>query len=370
MNLRSDTSLAEKHDEALRVMPYLFDDNGFNVTVCDPPYAGYKWTPDLSIFDDHPDINAYITNNKFNDLADTLSGGTERIRERNFFFYSLFRVAPLALRGNIYNMGAYNEADLSSRIVANQSVDSSSVASGYDPLFMNAYSVLACLDQMTVVDEGGSDNFLILTNDTTHEPTLLQKPDYTPEAYVDNTEFDRDMESRYVVDGRQMRMDNSWRIMHYHVNMAALIQLGNWFDYLREQGVYDNTRIIIVSDHGRDIGQFDDMIFFDGDLDVEFVNPLLMVKDFDSEGFTVSDEFMTNGDVPVLAFDGLIEDPVNPFTGNPIVNDDKYNGDIHVILSDMWSLDDNNGNTFLSDDWYSVHDSIFEEENWEYLGFY
>ena len=79
---------------------------------------------------------------------------------------------------------------------------------------------------------------------------------------------------------------------------------------------------------------------------------------------------MTNGDVPVLAFDGIIEDPVNPFTGNPIVNDDKYNGDIHVILSDMWSLDDNNGNTFLSDDWYSVHDSIFEEENWEYLGFY
>ncbi|MBR6485000.1 MAG: YidC/Oxa1 family membrane protein insertase, partial [Clostridiales bacterium] len=370
MNLRSEDSLEVKHDEALRVMPYLFDDNGFNVTVCDPSYAGYKWTPDLSIYSDHPDINTYITNNKFNDLADTLSGGTERIRERNFFFYSIFRCAPLLLRGNIYNLGAYNEADLSSRIVASQSVDSMSVASGYDPLFMNAYSVLACLDQMTIIDEGGSDNFLLMTNDTTHEPTLLQEPDYTPEAYVNNTEFDRDMEQRYTIDGRTMRMDNSMRIMHYDVNMAALIQLGEWFDYLREQGVYDNTRIIIVSDHGRDIGQFDDMKFFDGDLDVEQVNPLLLVKDFDLEGFTVSDEFMTNGDVPVLAFDGLIEDPVNPFTGNLITNEDKYSGDLHVFHSDMWSIDDNNGNTFLSDDWYSVHDSIFEEENWEYLGFY
>ena len=38
--------------------------------------------------------------------------------------------------------------------------------------------------------------------------------------------------------------------------------------------------------------------------DVEFFYPLLMVKDFDSKEFKVSDEFMTNADVPTLATEG------------------------------------------------------------------
>jgi arylsulfatase A-like enzyme len=39
--------------------------------------------------------------------------------------------------------------------------------------------------------------------------------------------------------------------MHYHSNMATMLRVGEWMDYLKEQGVYDNTRIIIVADHGR-----------------------------------------------------------------------------------------------------------------------
>ena len=30
---------------------------------------------------------------------------------------------------------------------------------------------------------------------------------------------------------------------------------------MRENDVYDNTRIIIVDDHGKELGQFDNMIF-------------------------------------------------------------------------------------------------------------
>ncbi len=62
-------------------------------------------------------------------------------------------------------------------------------------------------------------------------------------------------------------MANASHLAHYHSNMAALIQLGNWFDYLKENNVY---------------------------------YPLLMVKDFRSTEFTTSDEFMTNADVPTL----------------------------------------------------------------------
>jgi hypothetical protein len=40
------------------------------------------------------------------------------------------------------------------------------------------------------------------------------------------------------------------RPKQYHVAMAALLLRGKWFDFLLENGVYDNTRIIIAPDHG------------------------------------------------------------------------------------------------------------------------
>ena len=48
MNERKDKRLADKYDEALKLMPIIFSENGYEVTVCDPPYAGYKWVSDLS----------------------------------------------------------------------------------------------------------------------------------------------------------------------------------------------------------------------------------------------------------------------------------------------------------------------------------
>ena len=40
INARDDVSLAEKHNEALLLMPTLFSEAGYTVTVFNPPYAG------------------------------------------------------------------------------------------------------------------------------------------------------------------------------------------------------------------------------------------------------------------------------------------------------------------------------------------
>ena len=55
-------------------------------------------------------------------------------------------------------------------------------------------------------------------------------------------------------------MENERQVTHYQSNMAAMLQLGRWFDYLRENGVYDNTRIIVMSDHGGTMGQFPELL--------------------------------------------------------------------------------------------------------------
>ena len=58
--------------------------------------------------------------------------------------------------------------------------------------------------------------------------------------------------------------------------------------------------------------------------DTEFYYPLLMIKDFNAKEFSTSEEFMTNADVPTYAVKDVIPNPINPFTGKLIGNDEKY----------------------------------------------
>jgi hypothetical protein len=204
----------------------------------------------------------------------------------------------------------------------------------------------------------------MMSNDTAHEPCLLQEPEYIPALNIDNTAYDTDMVSRFTIDGRTMRVTNEDQITAYHANMATYIQLGKWFDYLRENGVYDNTRIILVSDHGRDLDHFDIKC---GDMDMEYFMPVVMVKDFNASGFTVSEEFMTNGDTPTLATSGIIANPTNPFTGNPINSDPKY-GPQTIFFSSIIETDINNGNQFLPGSWYTFQGCPYDPDAWEYNG--
>ena len=295
----------------------------------------------------------------------------DELRMRNMFLYSIFKTSPLVFQNNIYNNGMYNDPDANAGFDATtQYITDNETAKGMNSYFMDNYTVLEKLPEMTQLVDGNEDTFLFLQNSTTHEVTLLQEPYYVPTAMVDNSEYDEQNSDRFVIDGREMNYDTEEQAKHYQTNMAMWIIMGEWMDYLRENGVYDNTRIIIVADHGRDTLQFDDMYYDDLGIDIGYVNPLLIVKDFDSEGFTVDDTFMTIADVPTLATEGVIADPVNPFTGNAITNDEKFTHPQEITFSHEYDILVNNGYKFIPGDWYSVHDDIFEEDNWEYLGNY
>lgn len=369
INKRSEELLVTKQNEALKVMPVLFDKQGYEVTVCDPTYAGYEWIPDLSIYDEYPDINKYITMGYFDAFEEQDAVIAEHTLKRNFFCYSIFKIAPTFCQPTLYEDGKYNEGNAASNDQQAVSMvhvnDGMSKATGFQEYFMKAYAVLKNLGNITDVKDEDNNTFLMISNDTTHEPMLLKEPEYEPAEVVDNTEYDTEHADRFVLNGREMNMRNDDQMKHYHVNMASMIQLGKWFDYLRENEVYDNTRIIIVADHGRFLSQFDDMRFGEGRKeDVMTYNPLLMVKDFNSSEFTTDNTFMTNADVPTLATNGLIEQPVNPFTGKEINSDYKLQGEQHIFFTEAWDTTVNNGNTFLPGDWFAVQDNIFDMNNW------
>lgn len=376
INKRANDTLKEKHNEALKVMPVLFHGAGYDVTVIDPPYAGYEELYDLSIYDEYPNIRAYNTSyGQYSEDYDLKAELRDKIWERSFFCYSIMKISPLILHNALYHYGTYyNPQSDGYALQAIQLTDGVSRAKGKSEYFMTPYDELSALKEMTEIrDEGNT--FLLMTNKTTHDGMLLSEPDYIPETYVDNTQYDFEHRSRFTLDGRTLKTETNRQMSFYHSNMAAMIQLGSWFDYLREQGVYDNTRIIIVSDHGNNLGCFEDLMFGEEDYeDAMWYHPLLLVKDYESHGFTKSDAFMTNADTPAIAFRELIEDPVNPFTGKRISDDGKNAERLMIYHSHSASIianGANNGCTFIPGDWYALKNhTIFDRSNWEYDGFY
>ena len=148
-----------------------------------------------------------------------------------------------------------------------------------------------------------------------------------------------------------------------------MITFKNMYDYTVKNNVYDNTRIIIVSDHGYCLYQFEDLI--NGQMteyykDVQNFYPLLLVKDFGSTEFAESDVFMTNADVPTLATQGVIDSPTNPFTGKKFDNGEKTAHDQYVIMSKEWDVENNNGNTFLPSSWASITINLWNKQNWKF----
>ena len=367
INKRGNESLESKQNEALLVMPVLFDENNYDVTVCDPTYAGYEWIPDLSIYDEYEDINAYITMGKIQESGENY---TVEDLSRNLFCYGVFQISPEAFRGTLYNTGKYNEANKQDRYTAKGTSSSNTGSSSKDGRentkityneisqeFTDSYNVLKALPSITNTKEVGN-NFIMISNETTHNGVTLQKPEYEPSTTIENSDY---IYPIGITTGLQQKF--------YDVNMATIMKLGDWFDYLKNEGVYDNTRIIIVSDHGLALG-LDENYTLAGQ-DLMHFNALLMVKDFNAQGFDIDEQFMTNADVPSIATKGLVNNAKNPSTGKTINSDAKHNkSEQHVCAGHEYYIYTNNGNKFMPADWLSVHDDVRNVSNWKYIGNY
>ncbi|MDR0719135.1 MAG: membrane protein insertase YidC [Treponema sp.] len=340
MNKRDSTPLAEKHNEAMLVLPRLFAGAGYDVTVTDPSWANYAWVPDTRIYDAYENINALNTKGRYTDLwykRNNFGEGqiTGTKIKRNTLWFSFLKIAPPPLRKIIYNDGWYWGTD----DIGTSLTD-----------FINSYAVLDFLPDLTAYD-AKKPSALFFTNDLTHEVLFLQYPGYVPVESVTARGSGEFSENQY-----------------YHTNNAFYLQFGKWLDELKKNNVYDNTRIIIVSDHGAGV----DAKLADTDISIpgerrEKYNPVLLVKDFGSRGELKTDNaFMSNGDVPVLALKDIIDDPVNPFTGHALKDNPKESG-LHITINHLPLPDQHNKNTFKiqRNQWVSVRNNIFDAENWE-----
>ena len=343
MNRRNDIPLKDKHNQALILLPKLFCQNGFDATVSDLSWANYSYIADMSFVESFPlSENPELKNLKTHSLLGRYAGdfkkeclkpGYEKsslahVLNRNLFWVSLFREVLAPLRPVVYYKGTWWE---------NGVKESSSD-------FANWYSILYYLPE--IMDTKSSKPTLsILTNECTHSSEDISMYEIEPEyPYSDS--------------------DNG-----YKINTVSLIQIGKFADYLREQGIYDNTRIIVVSDHGigRDLDVFGGKSRFNG-YKKDRLNPVLLFKDFDSgNDFSEDPQFMTNADVPALALKDLVENPMNPFTKNPINGDYKRNG-IVATSGDIFMPYHSKSKyefTLGDDEWILLKDNLFIDSNWQ-----
>lgn len=339
INLRTDKNLQQKHNEALLTMPVLFSEKGFDITVSNLPYENYYEYPVTKMYENYPEINRCETKGKYADFW-FLENGIEKkpytsfLIKRNFIWFSFFKMVMPVFRDFVY----FHKYWIS-----------------YTPYkdmlsFINAYSVLDYLPELTDCSDKQKGSFILLDDDTIHEQRILQYPEYVPRENVTNAG-----DSAYA------------NMLVFSTMSGVFLRLAEFFEYLKAQGVYDNTRIIIVSDHGS------------GDVpkSVKYYNrhsgisPILLVKDFDAHGEISEDlSFMTNADTPYLATKDIIPNAKNPFTDKPLYVENK-NDYIKIACPPPESTRIRYNTKFKinANDWWTVRDNIFVPENWKH-GFY
>lgn len=357
INKRDKDTLASKQNEALKVLPVLYDSEGYESTVLDPPFAGYKQIPDLSIYDEYPNIHAYNATGAFTDKE-----SVEQLidnRKRNFFMFGITKISPLFAQSTIYNQGNYHHMTKAEETEKDA--------------FDDEYEVLKNMPDMTQVNDNEKGSFVMMTTEATHNSKIFKDKDF---LVVDN-DLTKELEHQTkTINGVTLELNTRTQIGTYQTDIAAYKRLAEWFNYLRSEGLYDNTKIILASDHGFGLNQIKDL-FIDETVnashiddrygDGEFYFPMFMVKDFNSkDGFKTSDEFMTNADAATIAVKDTIKNPVNPFTKKEINNMEKTAHDQYAIASKWFSISSYKptDTTFYAGRWYSIHDNIWKKENW------
>jgi len=330
---RKNEKFYDKLYESLQVLPRIMSESDFNVSIYNTSYI------DNSIFNNFKNITAGYNNNIYTQYY---LNNINPINMKNFYQtlyinlirFSFLKTFPIIFHTLIYNNGKYLSLFETDK---------------YSYSTINSYSSLYFLPKITKITEDYNNYSLIFTNNLAHEPAFMQTPEYTPSDNITNKGT-----GPYSQE------------VFYHGNMASFLLFAKYFDFLKENNVYDNTRIIIVSDHGAmNIAPFSNSISFP-DVDfwrLEASTALLMVKDFDAEFELKTDNtFMTNADVPHIIMKGLIQKLINPFTGKEMFMEKDYG--VTITTNSIWEPEKLIQEGIKPDEWLHVKDNIFDPVNW------
>lgn len=354
-NERKNTLLVDKHNEALTIMPYNFSKNGFNCVVANLPYVNYDLAERESPFSHLNKISEInLTDGASKHYSDYVNHDINAYSlNRNFVFYGIMKTVPIIAKGLIYSDGYYLTQNIALRLLST---------------ITNYYVFDNFIEKITFMNDS-QNNFVMFDNELTHNHNNNVLPYDTFSPYqLERVNKILKFPVKNNSDGECFIGDYA----HLSTEVAAYMQIGKILDYLKKNDAYDNTRIIIASDHGKTYNQnVENKYYFEYEtshfVPVANFNPVLLYKDFNSHGeLVVNNAFMTNADTPILAMDGIINNPINPYLDRIISDVDKNIKEIDLYSNSKgWDAKNYLDDFIFTNYRFSCHTiDIFDKDNW------
>ncbi len=345
MNQRPGMSLKAKLLESTAVLPRNFGNQGFVTSYIQRGLSGnMPWNlQTISSYNPGPAERLLFYNFPF---TKTLAQWKERLgishkelaltNLTNYLLtVAIFRGAPHCLKGAIYEDGNWLGT---AKLMTNERV--------LDKVLYQT-AMLGLLPELANT-ESPNGTLKVLWTNLTHYPWHLQEHSLEP------------VNDPYPATEGQLTLVNGIVPEHYYTEKHAINLLANLFAWMRANQVYDNTKIILVSDHGysEDSRMLMEALGGEDKMPIKGIHALLMVKDLHAQGpLTISSDFMAIEDVPALAcavIGGC--DVITP----PVINKQRPR---HTAQGNVPG-DDQPENTFDFTG-FAVKGSIFKLDSWQ-----
>ncbi|MBD5557546.1 MAG: hypothetical protein HDQ92_03010 [Desulfovibrio sp.] len=203
----------------------------------------------------------------------------------NFFTMNgLYNIVPLNFKKNIYSKGSWNNTI--SNLNWNTWVTATKLANLELPLYASN------------VSDTEENSFIYFVNELTHWPWILNENGMPDTDKSDWKEPKRDFKTKFGITEEHLRAE-----------YFALKHLIEWFNWMKANGVYNNTQIILVSDHDYK-GDSAEVVKAWGGQPPAYAHGLLLVKEYDAHGELRIDRksLMVNWDVPTIIRNAWISD--------------------------------------------------------------
>ena len=274
-------------------------------------------------------LNYYIRAER---LFDTIKANTDKnskyIQTAQLATFGLFKFAPKPLQPSIYNDGFW--------LLNNKS--NVTTAIGYTATFYAPTHILNA--------DSTKPTFKYFHSMMTHAP-------YGMHFHNDKCEFFSD-KSAWNDYPHNAHIDSKYAHQQFDTEACALKYLTHYLQSLKNAGIYDNTQIFVVSDHGN------------GSINIPIesrLDSLLLFKDFGARGnLKIDNRLMANYDIASIFCENLKNGCPN--VGQNILKNYPTNREIIHTIPSAWKLERHRPNEWILTKAYKVRGNIYEAKNW------
>jgi hypothetical protein len=344
MNARGKP-LVEQSTEAFSILPHNFSRKGWRVNVVSPRGLGFTVAGDCRYLQmpgvtcSH--IPASVVRQRAEQMGFPLNDLSRSSYAELLVLLGSMRATPYLVKEVVYRRGPW-------RVFLDHSAGTT----------FRQWAELDALDELSLT-QAAEPNFNFVSNILPHEPYFMGE-DCQPQR------------TQFRVPDEEVRRrghESLFSLQHAIAARCTLLVVADYLDFLKQAGVYDNTKIVIVSDHGI-VGPVSDQssrAVAGGTQHNMFVRTrsVLLVKEINATGeLQISDAFMPNAEVPRIVCEE-IGGCVNPYLNDKPIRADGRDDPFHVLIV-PWQFTAQEPNAFVINAHLVLRGKDpYEFKNWE-----